>query len=133
MGLQEKSERDLVFSWFLAGCRDKAGSGSLSDPSPFVFQLAESPRTQGLRPGGEPSLGHSSPACSASGSRSRGPIHTGSSVPRGQSVHLPGPHSLSGARRRLVSAAPSSRGRPSAWGVSGFPFSEHNELPLSRF
>ena len=62
MGLQEKSEKDLVFSWFLAGCRDKAGSGSLSDPSPFVFRLAESPRTQGLRPGGEPSLGHSSPA-----------------------------------------------------------------------
>lgn len=95
-GTAGESERELVFSWFLSGCRDKAGSGSLSDPSPFMFRLAESPRTQGLRPG-EPSLGRSSPACSASGSRSRGPVHTGSSVPRGQSVHLPAPRSPSGA------------------------------------
>ena len=65
-GTAGESERELVF-WFLSGCRDEAGSGSLSDPSPVVFRLAESPRTRGLRPGGGPCLGRSSsPACSAS-------------------------------------------------------------------
>lgn len=46
-GTPGENERELVLSRFLSGCRDKAGSGSLSDHSPFMFQPAESPRDPG--------------------------------------------------------------------------------------